>query len=130
MIMTNWHKLKPGLELDRLIAERLGWTEIEETEVFVEDFEYAGWVARLRGRNPEGVCECYVPRFSTDLNAAWSLFTELLDTLTPRLVRMFRDNKASIIQNEPYVEEIVSEYGATPELAIDYAWLAYDEVKR
>lgn len=67
--MINWRELPAGLDLDRLIAEKLGDTEIEEREVWVEDIVCGPYQKKyLTCKEHEAI-----PEFSSDLNAAFRL---------------------------------------------------------
>lgn len=50
--MGDWRDLPPGLDLDRVLAERLGWKAITETESYEENRDNAGFRRRLSGYNP------------------------------------------------------------------------------
>jgi len=66
----DWRTLPAGLDLDRVIAERLGWSEIGIREVWVDDGEGATEVKRLNGRSPGPVA------FGTDPIPTWSTNTD------------------------------------------------------
>jgi hypothetical protein len=75
--MGDWRDLPAGLELDRVIAERSGWKEIEVREIWEEDHYSDGFYKRLFGLPPVktsvlDVAEL-IPRYSTDLNGAFHL---------------------------------------------------------
>lgn len=64
--MTDVQDVQAGRELDQLIAERIGWTEISDQMI----------VGRqdLHGTPPGAMFPTFmVPRFSTSVDAAWSL---------------------------------------------------------
>lgn len=81
--MNDWRELEAGDELDRVIAERLGfyvetWTSTVNGAVggTLRDADGGDFGGRLNGENywldtedPWGAC----PAFSTDLNVAWTL---------------------------------------------------------
>ena len=59
-------------ELRRVIAEMLGWSEIEEYDYWYEDYGSDGWITTLRGTH-KGESGVQVPNWPTDANAALAL---------------------------------------------------------
>lgn len=137
--MTNWREMEAGQELDVLVARLLGLNVHTADEAPADDL-YGGWefctdrewhtawFIDAEGSHP-------IPAYSTDLNAAWTLFADLPDDVTPRLVRILEARgdhmatvcKAGIIHNETH--EQVEAYADTPALAICRAWLAWKEMQ-
>lgn len=67
--MTNPLTLPAGRELDRLIAERLGWTHISEHPILIDV-----WIGKHPKETGHAWNPVLIPHYSTDLNMA----TELL----------------------------------------------------
>jgi hypothetical protein len=123
---TDWRTLEAGLALDRLIAAQLGWTEIEETEYWIED-EYDSYQRkRLDGRRP-GYGDDIIPLYSTNLNAA----IDLLEQIPMGALFMADDFAETRLWNcTGYMDGfgiLTDETAATSALAICRAWLAYKE---
>lgn len=116
--MTDWRALDAGRDLDRRIAERLGWTHIESTEYWLDDPHDTSLVQAWRGIPPRSTGEALVPCYSTDLNAAI--------TLIPSDQQFELSNGL-----EPEWEALIGwgyDGGAdTPALAVCRAWLAYQD---
>lgn len=110
----------PARELDRTVAERRGYRH--NGDLWEYDTPY-GFPA---------VVEDY-PHYSTDLDAAWTLFDTASEDYTPRVVRILTPLNGKLVyqwkcnimpnigDDEPDYEGIAD----TPALAIVRAWLAY-----
>lgn len=89
-ISANWLEYPAGLELDRLIAERLGWKIVAYKDLpngmaYMGDIHSAALFDGLGHRiancthfksfegNAAHLWNNSTPKYSTDLNAAWSL---------------------------------------------------------
>lgn len=127
--------MNAGRELDRKIAEMLGWSDFEEVDYFVED--YGGYYPvhdDLEGLPPNGKYRALIPRYSTFVDDAVLLWQDVPDTFTPRLVRMIAPKdgsigyayKAAFLHNETM--ESVESVADSPALAICEAWLAYKNI--
>lgn len=130
--MSDWQTMNAGPELDRLIAEQLGWT-------------MGSIVGDLRPRhvrhqliNPSGkpVAYCndddgwvalggFVPHYSTDLNAAWDALG-ILKANIEITIKNGRDGRLLIAFWDNVWH---SDYSGPPALAICRALLDWMEAK-
>ena len=130
---ANWREMEAGRELDRVIAERLGWSEIEQRQLWFEDAYDDGWEQRLFGkRTGESVGDDPVPEYSTDANAALSLPLGEAEFFQLHVIpggntaaRVYVPVSSRLSEAEPPFE--ISD---TPALAICHAWLAYQDAKQ
>lgn len=126
-INPNWCDLPAGLNLDRLIAERLGWREIKRRDIYEEGYDWGGFYPRLFGRSPTPLYPIgtdLIPQYSTDANAALTLVK--VDNFQLEYwhgqwrAGAYLDNSS---------EDAGWEYADSPALAICRAWLAVQEIK-
>jgi len=112
----DWRTLPAGPELERLIAERLGWHDLREQEIWEEDWYSDGFFKRWRGTDPEGE-DRLVPRFSLLADAAIAPVAQL-DIRWRLLAHGGRWYKACIGGMDDEIAD-------TPALALNHALLAY-----
>lgn len=124
---VDWRTLPAGRVLDRVIAERLGWTLIGFDDPFWRHRQRDDAAVGDYWRTSEGARK--LPAFSTDANAAltlWGLNSHW--SLNPDA----NDNGVHFEGYYPYAD---NEYGEmceladTPALAICRAWLAWMDAK-
>ena len=147
--MSEWQTMEAGPQLDRLIAERLGYhvefrtwdhngeserygaliTADGKEEVTAWDLEREDpelvWEHAL-SHNPE--CGGYwdLPSWSWNLNAAFTLVSEMVDQFRVGLADMGWKAEVVIWSNDKSPN---TQYADTPSLAICKAWLAYQDAK-
>jgi hypothetical protein len=110
-------------DLDRAIAERLGWTEIEPVSYWEETYYDTYEVHTLRGKQPGASSnDTLLPAFATDLNAA----IDLLKQIPLGAVGINEDGETWFCNG--YIDGagvVVDVDAPTPALAICRAILAY-----
>ena len=128
---TDWREMSAGRELDRVVAERLGWTDIAPRYDRFDEHE----ISPLQGIPPSGGTTYYViGRYSTDADAALALLEGCFYTLrgTPdsyegeMLYRCSIDGKAGDGVILPSIKYTVAK---TPALAIVRAWLSWKDAQ-
>lgn len=127
--MTDWKTMDAGRELDRLIAERLGWTDLLIDQDWIEVDGKVEDVVRVLGVPPGAKWKEQVSEYSTSADAALTLFpddTEWMATYSPYYGPRFR-----ITVGTPHVldDEYFDVYGNgdTLALALCRAWMAWRE---
>lgn len=135
--MADWRELPAGPALDRLIAERLGYTvrRVNWTPASSADFGYAYFLYSPEGEqaafgdlDPDKAWlvvsneldRVHVPHYSTDLNAAVTLADVQAEVFRFRLIRVMPDWWCCEMGLNPGDAEA---YAATPALAICRAFL-------
>lgn len=128
----DWRAAVPGPALDRLVAERLGWTDIRETEGWYENSESEGWEKYIEGYPPnfDGIGHRRVPDWYRDAAAPLPLAEgEVLEmsqtwkgTFSARIVPATSDKMDALSQTW--------QHATTLALARVRAWLARDDAKR
>lgn len=140
---TDWREMEAGIKLDIEIVQRLPGWQIK----YVREGSQAEYDDEHNILPPQRVTVTVDedgpiffrgPRFSTDANAALSLFANLPDDLTPRVVRILEpmgDHMSHvwsaniIVFNKLHFEREFGEEADTPALAICRAWLAWRETQ-
>lgn len=129
--MTDWRDLPAGRELDRLIAERLGWrVDLEHGDVYDQDGEFVPPDDRRTwDRNPsENELWSQVPEYSTDLNAATTLLAHFFWRLTgtPDMKTNEVHYYCTFDSHTDYAGmDTIHVYAPTVALAICRAWLTW-----
>jgi hypothetical protein len=139
MVTTNWREMEAGRELDRLIAEKVGWRferepyfNPESTLVYspegVEMYHQSGiWTPVFAGEEVHKV----IPHYSTDLNAAITLANGIVE------FNLFKGRKVDT-EGSPTdgwictisdPKNFDSAWADTPALAICRAFLASKEAQ-
>jgi len=124
--MTDWRNMAAGHDMDRLIAERLGWRVQKNRDGYTYLFRPDGSGVG----NYIDAAQAWegIPHFSTDLNAAFRLpvgeYTHLscrtpLNDLGYAAFVAYDDHTTS--------NDYRSAAAATPALAVCRAWLAWQE---
>ncbi len=139
MITTDWRKLHAGRELDRVIAEKLGWvwTCVYQTKyaTYVTITKPDGTILQnvdaygSRPEWPEYEAVDLFPQYSTDLNLAYALFDGRTFWATLQMVTDVRKNHRYYrvwACDGPHSFEVEHE-ADTPSLALCYAWLECKE---
>lgn len=125
------YQLDGGLVLDRIIAERLGWTEIEETEGWWDDPDGTACRAYLQGERADyPYASNRIPFYSTEIDAALQLFGALTRPHEWRIVMEYTPHGpiyyASIsVHGEVYARV----YANTLPLAVCRTWLRWYDGK-
>lgn len=136
MTNTDYRTMEAGRELDRLIAERLGYRAVERTwrwyllshdvlETSLDEMLKRGWHIRSYPTETEA-WNIDVSRYSTDLNAAIALLPT--DGYTWSLHYSNYDDPYTAVISGVKVDS--PEYfgdASTPALAICRAWLAWKD---
>lgn len=119
---NDYRTMEAGRELDRLIAERLGWTETSEHYLDPNV---------LVGKHPKETGHAWfplaVPRYSTDLNAAMALLPTADGDIWSLHYGHYGDPYTVAISR---IKVAAPEYlgdANTPALAICRAWLAWKD---
>lgn len=125
---ADWRTMDAGREMDRIVAERLGWTEIEEQENWYEDPEVMAYQQiDLYGRKDGS--EYRVPKYSTDANAALQLDKPVL-WWSEDDGRWLATYDAAIFGSAIELDVSPSPGEAdTPALAICRAWLSWKDAQ-
>lgn len=114
-----------GRQLDRAIAEALGWRNLEPFSYWAEDYDVGPYgVHTLRGFDADGH-ERLLPNWQDDLNAAIRLIKELPNDWNFELTWNAHAGTwtAIIIKYVSEKKYIYTEYAAAEAIAL--AWLAY-----
>lgn len=143
--MTDWRDIEAGPELDRLIAERMGWQMIELENPSPPPIDYRWRLVNPEGRirgvygntyfpckdieeawqkagEPDMECgDRDLPPYSTDLDVAFTLITEQ-DGFS-----LSRDMQENVWMADLDTVPPTYEVADMPALAICRAWLAYTE---
>lgn len=113
--------------IDRAIAERLGWRDIEPVTYWEETYYDTYEVHTLRGKPPGyDHADNLLPHYSADLNAAMTLAEPYAIQLNSVHGNKGRIGYKVTIQDSEGQAGIG--HADTPALAICYAWLRYMEL--
>lgn len=126
--MNNWRELEAGLELDRIIAEAIGYTEIEEHKGWGEAPQEGSYeVEYLVGRKDRH--EHKIPPYSHDAHYAMLLPLERDEYMV--IDRQRGEIAAKVDHSHPHVNE-GGEFGKehNAALIICKAWLANKERRK
>lgn len=112
-------------DLDRAIAERLGWRNLEPYTYWAEDYFDAYQVATLRGVDPDGREGQLLPFWSDELDAALSLVSAAQPCYFELSYSPDRMNWRAEFAPVDNPTEYNLCHAQTPAEAICLAWLAY-----
>lgn len=129
VVAPDWSALEAGLDLDRLIAERQGWTNIEFRSFWYEDNDSDGWGRCLVGVLPEDDgnldSEKTIPNYSTRTDAALTL---MHDDWTAMIARIDPGEwHCSINSISSRVKDHGTGLANKPALAVCRAWLSWKD---
>ena len=113
----TWHDLPAGFDLDRVIAEQLGYFDIVESSLWDDTYDDTGLIYVLIGQHKSLRGDMPLPAWSTDINAALCLDFGLPDE---QFVSIKKDNEG--------YEMTVHWYGNNPKASgVDFA-LVYSQL--
>lgn len=144
---TDWRTMEAGRELDRVVAERVGYTEIEETTGWFDDPDVGSREETyLRGRGADGRYSSErIPNYSTSVDAAlllpfdglkggWDGGNSLVIELSTAVQVRYMMTAAVHTPHAPTISyggdsDFEKPYTERLALAICRAWLAWQESK-
>lgn len=91
--VVDWRNMDAGQELQKHMAEMLGWTDLCIEEIYEEDYYDSGFQSVLTGIHPKRKEELLVPDWPNDLSAAYRLF-ESEDPITIDVSLFLLEGKA------------------------------------
>jgi hypothetical protein len=130
--------LPSGIEMDRQIAELLGWTDIEQREIFYENFDGSGFAPALVGTR-DGISTYEIPGWSVSERDALALpYPDCVSLMIERVSENDRERRGytyyvkvwfSVLRERWWVREIWTK-GDFLALTLCKAWLQWQQLQQ